>query len=79
MPPIHPEFYARCQHEMPEILCAEKWIKEYASTHNIPVIGDFNPIALGLDSSKFHDGMHCRYEDINKIVLTQLRELGIEQ
>jgi hypothetical protein len=56
--PIHPIFYSMWSKDMPEIQVAASWIKEYAKINNIPVIGDFNPSALGLDNSAFYDGVH---------------------
>jgi hypothetical protein len=78
LPPVHPAFYARWQHEMPELLSAASWIKGYAKANDIPVIGDFNPSALGLDSSNFYDGVHCKYDETNILISEGLNRLGIE-
>lgn len=74
--PYHP-FIALHAHNNPEGLegffQVEPWLREYASTHNIPLYGSYHAGRVGIPESLFFDGIHAKGDAL------RLMFPGIEQ
>jgi len=56
--PYHPDLYLRMVNERPIYLQIENDFREFAKSHNLEIIGSYNPTNIGCSSTDFFDGMH---------------------
>ena len=67
--PYHPVTYDRLinQTEYRIIEDVENYYRQFAITHNIRLIGSFDPMIAGCDENEFYDAMHPKYSCIQHI------------
>lgn len=67
-PPYHPYVYnfLKDNPRYSKVFEAELWFKNFALTHNIEVIGSYNPADMGLNEYDFLDGGHVKRESFIK-------------
>lgn len=69
LPPYHPIVFKYIENNLRyrKVFEADSFIRNFASQHNIPIIGNYDPSLIGLTEADFHDGMHTKPEAIHKI------------
>ncbi len=67
--PFHPLYYSEIPHsnDMKPILDAEVYFRAFAASHQIPVIGSYDPAKCSCDDSDFFDQHHLRKGAFRKI------------
>lgn len=65
--PYHPLTYQLIQQEARDIIENESIFREIASSHDIKLIGSYNPEEVGCLVGEFYDGMHPKDECIRKV------------
>jgi hypothetical protein len=67
LPPYHPILYQTLatSSEYKKVLEAERYLRELARGHNIPVIGSYDPAACGATEQDFYDDMHPKSEFVH--------------
>lgn len=70
--PYHPIVYNHCKKNSyyQIMFTAEKYFREVAESHNIRMIGSYDPAFYGFTDSSYYDGFHCK-EDALSIVLNK--------
>jgi peptidoglycan/LPS O-acetylase OafA/YrhL len=71
--PYHPKLYERMRRERPIYLEIESNFRVFAKTHNVAIIGSYNPENLGCNESEFYDGMHPKGSCMGKVMKTFLK------
>jgi peptidoglycan/LPS O-acetylase OafA/YrhL len=71
--PYHPDLYLRMVNERPIYLQIESDFREFAKSHNVEIIGSYNPKNIGCSSADFFDGMHPKDVCMGKVI----KQLGI--
>ncbi len=71
--PYHPDLYDRMRRERPIFLKIENNFRDFSKTHNVRIIGSYNPNNIGCDASDFLDGMHPRDICMGKVI----KQLGV--
>lgn len=66
--PYAPLVFDKIQEKYPMVLKSEEIINNYAVSNNIKIYGSFNPYILGMDSTFFYDGMHCKEIGVERII-----------
>jgi hypothetical protein len=66
--PYAPLVFDKIQEKYPMVLKSEEIINNYAISNNIKMYGSFNPYILGMDSTFFYDGMHCKENGVERII-----------
>jgi len=66
--PYHPNLYQRIKRERPIYLEIESKFRDFAKTHNVQIIGSYNPDIVGCNESEFYDGMHPKDSCMGKIM-----------
>ncbi len=67
--PLHPDYHrhiqsdAGCRHA----LAMEAWCRSFGATHDIPVIGSFDPDRCGMTRSDFLDAHHCNESAMQRL------------
>ena len=67
--PYHPDLYHlfKENNSYQNVFVAEKYFQDFASKHNIKLIGSFDPVKCNVDKSLFYDDMHCNEKALLKI------------
>ena len=71
LPSYHHYLYWKAQGDMDQYHClfeVEDYIREMGEKYNIPVYGSYDPDAVGLTNRDFMDGLHMRYESLQKVI-----------
>lgn len=66
--PYAPQVYDVVEKKYIQVVETEKKLLEFVKVNSIKLHGSFNPYLLGLDSTDFYDGMHCKEKAINQII-----------
>jgi hypothetical protein len=66
--PYHPDLYLRMVKERPIYLQIENDFREFAKSHNLEIIGSYNPKNIECDSTDFFDGMHPKDVCMGKVI-----------
>jgi len=72
-PPFHPIVYhtIETKDKYKIALKAESYFKNFAATHHITTIGDYDPKAIKLTSKDFADGVHLFENGVKKIFIKE--------
>lgn len=70
--PYHPKVYESIEKNIKyrHVIAAENYFRKLAKEEGISIIGSYNPDYLHLDQGFFYDGMHCKEEGIEFILLS---------
>ena len=71
--PYHPNVYERIQKDRPIFRQIESSFRILAKTHNVEIIGSYNPSNVGCNKSEFYDGMHPKDSCMQKVINEILR------
>lgn len=66
--PYHPLVYKKIEQDYRIVLKIENEVLSFAKENNIEFLGSFSPIIVGINSTGFYDGMHCKENAIKKIM-----------
>jgi hypothetical protein len=56
------------RNQRPIYLEIESNFRDFAKTHGVNIIGSYNPIRVGCNTSDFYDGMHPKATCMGKIM-----------
>jgi hypothetical protein len=73
LPPFHPITYERMIRYYPMVPEVERYLRNFAASRTIPVVGSFDPEANGFTSLDFFDGSHG-HETVLKSLFQGLQE-----
>lgn len=65
--PYHPTFYKSIK-DVGGFQESMSYIKEYANTNGISIIGNFNPDAVDFNNYDFYDAVHARKESVDNLI-----------
>jgi Acyltransferase family len=71
--PYHPKLYARIKTERPIYLEIESFFRDFSNTHNVTIIGSYDPERVDCQETEFYDGMHPKDSCLGKILTTLSR------
>ena len=65
--PYHPELYELMKLDKPIFVAIENKFREFASNHNIKIVGSYDASKIGSKADEFYDGMHPKAKCMNRI------------
>lgn len=77
LPPYHPFVYDYLHKNVRymNVFEAEEWVKNFANSNDIQVIGDYNPNVMDVGNSDFIDGMHMKRLSQNAYIKRFLKNI----
>ena len=68
IPPFHPQTVRLYEqsNQTSGVFMAESYLRTFARSHNIQLLGDNHPDSLNLSSIDFYDGVHLKPESVNR-------------
>ena len=75
LPPYHPSVYNAIleNDDYKIVLDSERYLREYAASKGIKILGSYNPSLLGLTQNDFFDGMHMKEESMDEYLGDRLQ------
>lgn len=74
LPPYHPSVYNAIleSDDYKIVLDSERYLREYAASKGIKVLGSYNPSLLGITQNDFFDGMHMKEGSMDNLLKGKL-------